>query len=108
VDLWLSFSHYVVCPSSMYGGARHGGNRIVVRFGLVLNATLNNISAISWQSVFLWRKLDVPVKTTDLSQVTDKLYYIMLHTLKIGTRTTDTYKSLLYLHMSAECIYIYI
>jgi len=34
---------------------------------MVFNATFNNISVISWQSVFLLEE------TTDLSQVTDKL-----------------------------------
>ena len=38
----------------------------------VLNATFNNISVLSWRSVLLVEK------TTDLSQVTDKLYHIML------------------------------
>jgi hypothetical protein len=40
---------------------------------MTLNATLNNISAISWRSVLL---LEDTEKTTDLSQVTDKLYHI--------------------------------
>jgi hypothetical protein len=38
------------------------------------NATFNNISAISWQSVLL---VEYPEKTTVLSQVTDKLYHII-------------------------------
>ena len=41
---------------------------------MVLNATFNNISVILWRSVLL------AVKTTDLLQVTDKLYHIMSYT----------------------------
>ena len=40
---------------------------------MMINATFNNISVISWQSVLLMEK------TTDLLQVTDKLYNIMLY-----------------------------
>jgi len=39
---------------------------------MVFNATFYNISDISWS--------EAPEKTTDLSQVTDKLYHIMLYT----------------------------
>ena len=41
---------------------------------MVFNTTFNNISVISWRSVLLVEK------TTDLSQVIDKLYHIMLYT----------------------------
>jgi hypothetical protein len=41
---------------------------------MVFNTTFNNISVISWQSILLVEE------TTDLLQVTDKLYHIMLYT----------------------------
>ena len=43
---------------------------------MVFNANLNNISAISWRSVLLVEETEI---TTNLPQVTDKLYHIMLY-----------------------------
>ena len=66
---------------------------------MVLNATFNNTSVISWQSVLLVEE------TTDLAKVTDKLYHIMFQVhlaeagferttlVEIGTDCTGSCKS---------------
>jgi hypothetical protein len=43
---------------------------------MVFNATFNNISVISCGSFLLVEETGVPGETTDLPQVTDKLYHI--------------------------------
>ena len=47
---------------------------------MVFYATFYNISAMSWQSALLVeKKPEDPLKTTDLTLVTDKLHLIMLY-----------------------------
>ena len=68
VETWISYTKTFVSIQCVYRG---------VRF-MVFNATFINISAISWRSVLLVEEAGLIGENTDLPQVTNKLYHIML------------------------------
>jgi hypothetical protein len=51
---------------------------------IVFNAIFNNISAIPWRSILFMAETGVPGKTTDMSQITDKFYCILLNRVHLA------------------------
>jgi hypothetical protein len=59
---------------------------------MVFNATVNNISFISWLSVLLVEQNRSTKETTDQSKVTDKPYHILLYRVHLTMNRLPTHQ----------------
>jgi hypothetical protein len=67
---------------------------------MVFNTTFNNISVISWLSVYWWRKPEYPEKTTDMSQVTESCFFteicrLLYHSVNVYKTTVMSWQGIL-------------
>ena len=66
---------------------------------MVFNTTFNNISVISWWSVLFVVKN--PEKSTNLLQVTEKLYHIMVYEVHLAMSRIQTHN---FRGIASDCI----